>query len=123
MNHPLPLDPELLDGLPPEDLELYINPPHVPGDSSARIEYEHRNCIGITRNDAGEFIACLDQHGAQYETEEDLVSIRLDNQPDAPHKCVTCGDLSEWIMCTPCRRNAPEDIGPGRIDYSVKEIR
>lgn len=92
-------------------------------NAAARVEYEHRNCIGITRNDTGEIVACLDQHGTQYESEEDLVSIRLDNEPNAPFKCVTCGDQTEYLMCTSCRRNAPEDIGPGRIDYSVREIK
>ena len=96
---------------------------HIIGAGSGRIEDEHRHCIGITRNDAGEIVTCLDQHSTQYESEEDQVSVRLDNKPNSPNKCVTCREQTEFYMCTNCRRNAPDDIGPGRIDYSVREIK
>ena len=92
-----------------------------------RREYEHRNCIGITRNLDGDFVACL-EHPTQYDPDEDQLNIRLDGAPNNPDKCTACGDQTTFTVdsaneCTHCRRNPPEDIAPGRVDYSVKEIR
>ena len=92
-----------------------------------RREYEHRNCIGVTRNSDGDFVACL-QHPTQYEPDESPENFRLDDAPNNPDICTGCGDHTTFptdgpSICPTCRRNPPEDIAPGRIDYSVKEIR
>ena len=101
-----------------------------------REDYEHRNCLAVTRTESGEFVKCMVHTGNpdDVQIEESPIFNRLDDKPDSPDKCSQCGvhvthvrfddvhiAADAPIICDACITNV--DLAPVRIDNVIGEIR
>ena len=100
-----------------------------------REDYEHRNCLAVTRTESSEFVKCLTHAGDpdDYEPEESSKLDRFNNERDNPDQCDKCGmhmihtdNVPEAfkhaeLICQTCLTNV--DLAPVRIDNVTGEIR